>query len=90
MQFLKHAGITILIIFIFICAIGSTFDSICIEGRIGPEQVKALEGVEWGHCPSYRNGECEAEVDDRVFVGECSETSRSIFLWWKKVAKLFR
>lgn len=90
MTFLKHAGITLLIIFVAICAIGPHFDAICVEGRIGPEQVEALEGVEWGHCPSYRNGECEVEVDDRVFVGECSEASRSVFLWWKKVVKWFK
>ena len=90
MQFLKHAGITVLIIFIGICVTGPHFDEVCVEGVIGPEQVKALEGVEWGHCPSYRNEACRVEVEDRVIIGECSEASRSVFLWWKKVAKWFR
>ena len=88
--FLKHAAFTIAFIFIAICYIGPHFDEVCVEGKIGPEQVKALEGVPWGHCPSYRHGECRVNVDDRVIIMECSEASRSTFLWWKKLPKQWK
>jgi hypothetical protein len=55
---------------------GKAFDSVCIEGRLSAEQARVLSSMEWGHCPSYRNGSCVAEENDRVFVGQCSEASK--------------
>ena len=59
--------------------LGSAVDEVCVEGRLSAEQARVLSSMEWGHCPSYRNGNCVAEENDRVWVGQCSEFSK--FLW---------
>lgn len=60
--------------------IGTKFDTVCVEGRLSESQAQALNQLEWDHCPSYREGNCEAEVNDRVFVGQCSEFLKVV---WK-------
>ena len=60
---------------------GGKFDSICVEGRLSQAQATAINSLPWGKCPNYRDGRCEAQVDDRILVRECSEFSRSIFYW---------
>ena len=60
---------------------GRHFDSICIEGKLSMEQVEILNNVQWGKCPVYRNGDCEAEENDRVLKHYCSSFLRNLFLF---------
>jgi hypothetical protein len=59
---------------------GSYFDSICVEGRLSTEQAETLNNVQWGKCPTYRNGDCEAEENDRILKHYCSSFLRDLFL----------
>jgi len=80
LRFLKHAGIFLVLIWAAITlGVGAEFDKICIEGRISAEQAVMLNATDWGRCPNYRDGECEAAERDRVLSGECSEFFK--FLW---------
>ena len=54
------------------------FDRMCVEGRLSAEQVAAINALPWEKCPQYRDGECRAEVNDRVVARECSEALRSL------------
>jgi hypothetical protein len=60
---------------------GRYFDSICVEGRLGVEQAETLNNIQWGKCPTYRNGNCKAEKNDRVLKHYCSSFSRNMFLF---------
>lgn len=84
-QFLVHAAITLLVLWAAICIVGPYFDATCVEGKLSKSQVEAINNLPWEKCPGYRDGRCQAEVNDRVVVHECSRASRSVFLWWKKV-----
>lgn len=90
--FLKHAAITLFLLWVGVCSIGSYFDSICVEGKLTEAQAVAVNSLTWEKCPGYRHGGCEAQVDDRVFVRECSELSRKVFFWrpeklWKSIKR---
>jgi hypothetical protein len=69
---------------------GAYFDSICIEGRLSATQAEALNGAEWGKCPSYRVA-CAAEENDRVIKHYCSAFTRSLWLrdndTWKRIRR---
>jgi len=87
-RWIKTSLVLLLIIWVAISfSVGSRFDAVCVEGRISAAQAEALNSLEWDKCPSYRNGECAAEWNDRVLVGQCSEFFK--FLWkphkWLKV-----
>ncbi len=80
LRFLRHAVILLLLAWTVITlGVGFEFDKVCIEGRLSAEQAVMLNATDWGRCPDYRNGECEAAEKDRVFAGECSEFFK--FLW---------
>lgn len=57
-------------------------DTICIEGRLSEAQAQAINQTEWDKCPKYRNGNCQAEKEDRVLARECSEFSKKVFGDW--------
>lgn len=79
-RFVKNVLLFLVLVwFAIVYGIDSRFDETCIEGRLSAEQAEAINSLEWDKCPSYRNGECRAEWNDRVFVGQCSEASK--FLW---------
>lgn len=77
----KLAALIVLVYFVG-CVIGPAFDKACVEGRISQEQAEAINELEWEKCPSYNEGECRAEVNDRVIKRECSELSRKFFYWY--------
>lgn len=56
---------------------GAYFDSICVEGRFSSQQAQLHNSQEWGKCPGYRNGKCEAEERDRVVKHYCSDWLRA-------------
>ena len=79
-RWFKPVAFVLVAVWLFISTyMGGKFDEICVEGRLSAEQARVLSEMEWGHCPSYRNGNCVAEANDRVFVGQCSEFTK--FLW---------
>ena len=79
-SFLIHAAITIFILWSAATLLGRQFDKICVEGRLSAAQAVAINSLLWGKCPRYRDGNCEAEEGDRVFVGQCSSVSKTLFL----------
>ena len=82
-RFFLHITLFLVLVWASITyVISEPFDEICMEGVLSAEQAQVLNLMKWGHCPSYRNGECRAEENDRVFVGQCSEASK--FLWRPK------
>jgi len=91
MTFLKHALIILVVVWVSISFyIGGKFDEICIEGRLSSEQAHVVNLLHWGRCPTYRDGECVAEANDRVLVGECSEFFKTLWspskwarIWWR-------
>ena len=81
--FFGHSLLFLVLVWAFITYYAdSRFDAICIEGRLSAEQAEVINDMEWGHCPSYRHGKCEAKENHRVFVGQCSEFTK--FLWRPK------
>ena len=60
---------------------GRYFDSVCIEGRLSVEQTEIINSAKWGKCPSYQDGNCEAERNDRVLKHYCSSFSRNFFMF---------
>ena len=70
---------------------GRYFDSVCVEGRLSVEQVEALNNVQWGMCPTFRNGVCEAETNDRILKHYCSSFTRNLFLFdaMKRIRRAF-
>jgi len=77
--FMKHAVITVGLIWLSIFALSSWIDSLCIEGRLSHEQSMAINSQPWDKCPDYNEGHCEADEEDRVFRRECSEVSKIFF-----------
>ncbi len=83
MTFLKHVMILLALVWAFTALYGGRkSDKLCVEGRLSAAQARIINSMEWEHCPNYRNGECRAEKNDRVMVGQCSETLK--FLWKPK------
>ena len=66
-------------VWLIIFSFGKEFDKICIEGRLSAAQAEAVSQMDWGKCPKYNNGECQAVERDRIFKGECSEFFRTLF-----------
>lgn len=94
---IKHFILFTFLLFCFLAIAGPYIDSVCTEGRISREQAAAINELEWKHCPSYRNGECEAGTKDRILVRECAEFSRKVLFraqvndfrgWWDDVSNV--
>lgn len=88
---IKHFALFAFLLFVVLAVAGPYIDSVCVEGRLGRDQVAAINALEWNHCPSYNDGTCRAERKDRILRRECSEFSRTVLFrdqindirrWW--------
>jgi hypothetical protein len=87
MTFLKHAFITLLLLWAAIALLGRQIDSVCMEGQLSTVQADAINSRPWKKCPSYRHGVCRVEEEDRVVVRECADFSRK-FLFRRLIPQI--
>jgi len=92
MLILKHWFLFLLLLWCAAAVLGPRLDIMCIEGRFSAEQAEEMNSSEWGKCPKYRNGNCNADEGDRIWARECSEFGKALFLqeyipdikkWWR-------
>ena len=71
---------------------GKYFDSVCVEGQLSLQQAEAINNIQWENVRCIRNGDCEAEKNDRVLKHYCSSFSRNFFLFdtTKRIRCAFR
>ena len=77
--FLRHALLTLALLWSVLVLSGGQIDKVCLEGRLSAAQALAINTLPWSKCPSYRLGNCRAEEGDRIVIRECSELSRWFF-----------